>query len=112
MKILLVNKFHYPRGGDCVHSMGLEKLLRDAGHEVAFFASDHPQNVANEWQNYWVSEFTKKKILRPFGDSETKRKFTRLLNDFKPDVVHLHNVHTQISPVVAELAHERGIRVV
>jgi glycosyltransferase involved in cell wall biosynthesis len=112
MKILLVNKFHYLRGGDCVHSMGLEKLLRDAGHEVAFFASDHPQNVASEWQNYWVSEFTKKKILRPFGDSETKRKFIRLLNDFKPDVVHLHNVHTQISPVVAELAHERGIHVV
>ncbi|MDR0993597.1 MAG: glycosyltransferase [Verrucomicrobiota bacterium] len=112
MKILLANKFHYPRGGDCIHSMGLEKLLRDAGHEVAFFASKHPQNVASEWQSYWVSEFSKKKILRPFGDSETRRKFTRLLNDFKPDVVHLHNIHTQISPVVAELAHERGIRVV
>ena len=41
-----------------------------------------------------------------------KRKFNSLLNDFKPDVVHLNNIHTQLSPVIARLAHERGIKVI
>lgn len=35
-----------------------------------------------------------------------------MLGDFKPDVVHLNNIHTQLSPVIAEIAHSRGIRVV
>lgn len=32
--------------------------------------------------------------------------------DFRPDVVHLNNIHTQLSPVIAKIAHERGARVV
>ena len=51
-------------------------------------------------------------FTRPFGSAEVKTKFNRLLNDFKPDVVHLNNVHTQLSPVMAELAHKKGIKVV
>ena len=36
-------------------------------------------------------------MTRPFGDKEAKRKFTQLIDDFKPDVVHLNNIHTQLS---------------
>lgn len=53
-----------------------------------------------------------KAFTRPFGDGEVRRKFGMLLDDFKPDVVHLNNIHTQLSPVIAKMAHERGIRVV
>lgn len=35
MKILLANKFYYRRGGDCVHTLNLEQLLKAHGHEVA-----------------------------------------------------------------------------
>ena len=35
-----------------------------------------------------------------------------MLDDFQPDVVHLNNIHTQLSPLIAELAHRRGIKVV
>lgn len=51
-------------------------------------------------------------FTRPFGDEEIKRKFSQLLHDFKPDVVHLNNIHTQLSPVIAKLAHEYGCKVV
>lgn len=121
MKILIANKFYYPRGGDCIYAIGLEKLLKDAGHEVAFFAMDYPENLDSPWKQYWPSEvsFSPKKPLqflhafaRPFGDKETKQKFTDLLDVFKPDVVHLNNIHTQLSPVIAEIAHARGIKVV
>lgn len=45
MKILLANKFYYRRGGDCVHTLNLEQLLKAHGHEVAVFAMDYPENL-------------------------------------------------------------------
>lgn len=113
MRILLANKFYYRRGGDCVVTLGLEDLLRSKGHEVAVFSMDYPENLDSPWKKYWPSNMSKvKAFTRPFGDSEVKRKFRRLLDDFKPDVVHLQNIHTQLSPVIAKIAHERGVRVV
>ena len=113
MKILLVNKFYYRRGGDCIYTMNVEKMLKEKGHEVAVFAMQYPENEESEWSKYWPSNMTKlKAFTRPFGDGEVRRKFGMLLDDFKPDVVHLNNIHTQLSPVIAKMAHERGIRVV
>lgn len=121
MKIVNVNKFYYQRGGDCVAAMTLEELLTQKGHEVATFSSGHPQNVPSKWSDYFVSEvnFThasfndkRKAIGRVLFAGEIKQKFSRLLDDFKPDVVHLHNIHTYLSPAIAQIAHKRGIKVV
>ena len=113
MKILLANKFYYRRGGDCIYTMNVEKMLKEKGHEVAVFAMQYPENEKSEWSKYWPSNMSKlKAFTRPFGDGEVRRKFGQLLDDFQPDVVHLNNIHTQLSPVIAKMAHERGIRVV
>jgi glycosyltransferase involved in cell wall biosynthesis len=121
MKILLANKFYYPRGGDCIYTLHLESLLKKKGHEVALFAIQHPQNQPNEFQRYFPAEVSyssggwknlSEKFLRPLGTKEVRKKFTALLNDFQPDVVHLNNIHTHLSPVLAEIAHKRQIRVV
>lgn len=113
MRILLCNKFYYRRGGDCIVSMELEKLLKLHGHNVAVFAMDYSENLDSPWKKYWPSNMSKQKAFtRPFGDNEVKQKITQLLDNFQPDVVHLHNIHTQLSPIIAKIAHERGIRVV
>lgn len=113
MRILLANKFYYRRGGDCVYVLNLEQLLKKHGHEVAVFAMDYPENMDTEWKRYFPKNMGKvMAFTRPFGSREVKDKFNRLLDDFRPDVVHLNNIHTQLSPVLAELAHRRGIRVV
>lgn len=113
MKILLANKFYYRRGGDCIYILNLEQLLKAHGHEVAVFAMDYPENLDTPWKKYFPGNMSKvKAFTRPFGDGETKRKFLQLLDDFQPDVAHLNNIHTQLSPVIAELAHEHGCRVV
>ena len=113
MKILLSNKFYYRRGGDCIYMLNLEQLLKSHGHEVAVFAMDYPENLDSSWSKYFPQNMSKlMAFTRPFGSTEVKAKFNRLLNDFKPDVVHLNNVHTQLSPVMAELAHKKGIKVV
>lgn len=113
MKILLANKFYYRRGGDCIYMLNLEQLLKAHGHEVAVFAMDYPENLDTPWKKYFPKNMSKlMAFTRPFGSHEVKSTFKKLLDDFKPDVVHLNNVHTQLSPVMAELAHQRGIRVV
>lgn len=112
MRILLCNKFYYRRGGDCIVTMNLEQLLKSHGQEVAIFAMDYPENIDSQWKSYWPSNMSKIKVLtRPFGDEEVKSKFVKLIDDFKPDVIHLHNIHTQLSPVIAKIAYERRIKV-
>lgn len=120
MRILLVNKFHYPRGGDCIHAMDLGRILAAAGHAVAFFAMDCPQNEPSPWQRHFATEVSfsprhpwklLKGLIRPVHAPGVARQFKRLLDDFQPEVVHLHNVHTQLSPVVAQIAKARGLRV-
>jgi len=119
MKILLCNKFYYRRGGDCIVTINLEQLLKAKGHEVAIYSMDYPENISStdsptvaRWKKYWPSNMSKiKAFTRPFGDGEVVDKFTRMLEDFQPDVVHLHNIHTHLSPVIAKIAHEKGIKV-
>ena len=113
MKILLANKFYYRRGGDCIYTMNLEKMLKEKGHEVAVYAMQYPENEKSEWSGYWPTNMTKlDAFTRPFGARQVVKGFSRLMDDFKPDVVHLNNIHTQLSPVIAKIAHEKGARVV
>ncbi|MBR6283766.1 MAG: glycosyltransferase family 4 protein [Muribaculaceae bacterium] len=120
MRILIANKFWYARGGDCVVAMCTARLLRRMGHEVAVFTMDYPENdpdqhvagtaprvdFAGSWAGKWQY------LRRVMGGAGVKPAFQQVLHDFDPQVVHLHNVHSYLSPVVAQLAHEHGCRVV
>lgn len=113
MKILLANKFYYRRGGDCIYMLNLEQLLKAHGHDVAVFSMDYPENQETPWKKYFPTNMNKlMAFTRPFGSNEVKNKFNKLLNDFKPDIVHLNNIHTHLSPIIAELAHKRSIKVI
>ncbi len=113
MRILLANKFYYRRGGDCIYTMGVEKMLKEKGHEVAVYSMNHPENEESEWSRYWPANMTRlDAFTRPFGAHQVIKGFTQLMDDFQPNVVHLNNIHTQLSPVIARIAHERGVRVV
>ena len=121
MRILLVNKFYYQRGGDCTAVFSTERLLKDKGHDVAIFSTKHTDNVHSDFEKYFPEEvsfsstgFSNKvsAVKRIFGSFEVANKFKQLISDFKPDVVHMHNIHSHISPIVAKIAHENGIRVV
>ncbi len=119
-RVLIVNKFYYRRGGDCVHVIGLERLLREHGHEVAVMSTAHPSNLPSVWRGYWPEAVdfggdrasSVKAAVRMLGLDGTARRFRRLLRDFRPDVVHLHNVHSHLSPAVAREARRAGCRVV
>ena len=119
-RVLLVNKFYYPRGGDCIVVLNTEALLRENGVDAQVFAMEYPDNLPARYTDKFASEVAfgggvgnqLRALKRTLGMGDVRSRFEAVLNDFKPDVVHLHNVHSYLSPVVGELAHKRGIRVV
>ncbi|MDR0757326.1 MAG: glycosyltransferase, partial [Tannerella sp.] len=120
-RILLVNKFYYPRGGDCTAVLTTEELLKAHGHQVAVFSMQYPGNISSPWASYFAEEISfsapqwsgrVKAAMRLFRPADVIAGFGRLLDDFRPDVVHLHNIHSYLSPAVAQVACRRGIRVV
>lgn len=121
MKILQVNKFHYPRGGADRYYLDLADSLRKAGHELAFFAMHHPKNLETNWSKYFVSrvsfnentwKYAWKIPGRILYSLEAKRKFSALLKDFKPDIIHCHNIYHQLSPSILDVAKKAKIPVV
>ena len=56
MKILLVNKFHYLRGGSEKYYFELAQLLKSKGHTVGFFSMKHEENITTGDAEYFVEE--------------------------------------------------------
>ncbi len=118
-RVLIANKFYYPRGGDCIVAMNLERQLKDQGHDVSVFAMQYPENVDSGWNNYYPSQVDfagslgkkLKAARRLMGWGDIKPSFNKILDDFKPNIVHLHNIHSYLSPVLAKIAKKRGCRV-
>lgn len=117
MRVLIVNKFFYPRGGDCIVAMQTEELLRHHGHTTGILTSEHPLNGSLPNMSATLSLITFAK--NPFGAAariagigRARSVAARMIEEFRPDVVHLHNVHSYLSPIIGEIASRRGIRVV
>ena len=107
MKVLLVNKFHYRKGGAETYYLAVGSELEKMGHEVAYFSMQHPDNISCKWSRYFVTQREYNNVsnsLKAIRDGaalvyspEAKRNFQKLCDDFHPDVVHLNNVHRQIT---------------
>jgi glycosyltransferase involved in cell wall biosynthesis len=124
MRILMASKFWYPRGG-------LERVMFDeiawlegAGHAVAHFSTSHPDNQSSPWSDYFVPNIelgehaglaARQKVVamaRMFYSVEAARRFRRQLAVFRPQVVHVHGIHRQLSPSILFEARRAGIPVV
>ena len=117
MKILMVNKFLYPRGGCETYMLNLAEELKAKGHEVEYFGMyDEKNTVGNSLGLYTTNmDFHSKGVARflyPFRiiySTEAKRKLAKVLDDFKPDVVHMNNINFQLTPSVIYAVKKRNI---
>lgn len=118
-RILQVSKFYYARGGAEVVAINMANDLAKRGYEVGIFTMDYPQNLSPK--NFYTAsqvDFSGglsdkiKFAMRTMGYQGIKSSFKEALQDFKPDIVHLHNVHSYLSPAVVKLAKEFGCKVV
>lgn len=122
MKILLVNKYHYFRGGSETYYFGLAELLRKSGYEVIFFAMEDKRNLPCAQSEYFVSnvEFNGKlsgleqvkAAVRMVYSLEAKRKFDKLLRDEKPDIIHINLFHRVLTASIVDVAKKHRIPIV
>lgn len=121
MKVLQINKYHHIVGGAERYYLELSGLLKKKGLEVAHFSMHHPKNEKSRWKKYFVSNVSLKgvnlknewKILgRVVYSFEAKNKISKLLDVFKPDIVHIHGIYYHISPSILPEIKKRKIPVV
>lgn len=120
MKILMVNKFLYPRGGSESYMLYLAEHLKKCGHQVEFFGMyDENNTVGNSaglyTQNMDFHSTGLSRFLYPFKivySFEAKRKIMQVIDDFKPDIVHMNNVNFQLTPSIIYGVKKKGIPLV
>lgn len=120
MKILHVNKFLYRRGGAESYMLDLAQLQLQAGHTVEYFAMAHPHNLPSRYERHFPGNVE----LEPMPESLLGKVegagrllfspasllgMARVVRDFKPDVVHLHNIYHQLSPSILRPLASRSI---
>lgn len=120
MRILHVNKFLYRRGGAEAYMEDLADLQVAAGHTVAFFGMAHPLNTHLDYSAYFPAHIELEPpppgmsgrvrgVARMLYSTSASRGIDAVLADFRPDVVHLHNIYHQLSPSVLRPVKRRRI---
>ena len=120
MKILMVNKFLYPRGGCETYMLNLAEELASQGHRIEYFGMyDEKNTVGNSAGLYTTNmDFHSKGIkrflypLKIIFSLESYRKISKVLDDFKPDVVHMNNINFQLTPSIIYAIKKRKIPLV
>lgn len=117
MRVLLVNKFHYLKGGSETYYFELAKLLKEKGHEVAFFSMQNENNIKTDCKEYFVDSIdlnsgSKLQALEVIYSKKNRKKFLEAIEDFKPDVIHVNNFQRQLSSSIILAAAKKNIPVV
>jgi len=99
IKVLLINRIHYVAGGADRVYLNTGNLLNENKHKVAYFSTLDSQNIKSEYSNFFIKNNHPKKksflkktssILTYLYNFEASRNLSKLINEFKPDIAHLH----------------------
>ena len=122
MKILLVNKYHYVKGGSETYHFGLAKLLEEHGNEVIYFAMQDEKNYDCAQAKYFSKNVDFNKSMSPFEkltagmhalySFDAKKKIEQLIEAEKPDIVHINLVHRHITLSILNAIQKYNIPVV
>lgn len=120
MKILMVNKFLYPRGGSESYMLKLGSEYEKQGHTVQYFGMFDEKNTVSNSVGMYTSNMDfhstgLARFLYPFKiiySREAKKKLGKVLDDFKPDIVHMNNINFQLTPSIIYAVKKRGIPLV
>ena len=120
MRILMVNKYLYFKGGAETYALKVGKYLEEHGNRVQYFGMFSKKNIVNNELNLYTQEmdFHSNKLQRflyPFKiiySFEARRKMKKIIKKFQPDIIHLNNINFQLTPSIIEIAYKMKIPVV
>ena len=104
MKILLINNFHYRKGGSEAVYFNMAQMFAQHGHEVLFFSCTDERNEPSEQSGYFVSPNSAlpkiEGAIRYIYNREARHRLERLIAKERPDIAHLHLFWGGISPSI------------
>ena len=121
MRILHVNKFLYPFGGAESYMFELANAQEMDGHIVSYWGMYHEKNIVEDELGSYAPKreysdlkgFEKiKSAMSTIYSVESKRGIGKMLDEFHPDIIHLHNYNFQLTPSILKEIKKRGVKVV
>ncbi|SHG58806.1 glycosyltransferase [Flagellimonas flava] len=122
MKVLQINKFLKIVGGAETYMFTLSALLEKKGVKVAFWGmEDEANKVLNPYGELAPNlDFKKenqkmrsaKKLSTIIYSRENQKRLAGVLDEFKPDIVHIHNYNFQLTTSILSEIKRRGIKIV
>jgi len=119
MRILFLNNYYYLRGGSERVLFGEMSMLREAGHEVSVFSRANQNNQASAFERYFPAEIvtdnarlslkTIPMVKELIYSKASREGLRRVIDEFKPDVVHAHNIYGRLSTSVLDILKIRKI---
>ena len=104
MKILFCHNYYQQAGGEGVVVANEMAMLKDHGHDVQLYSTSNNQ-IIGFWQKLQVS-------LRLTHSSFHKKELKKHIQQFSPDIVHVHNFFPLLTPAVFDACNELNIPVV
>ncbi|WP_166959995.1 glycosyltransferase family 4 protein [Yeosuana marina] len=121
MRVLQINKFLYNMGGAETYMFKLSEALKELGHEVKFWGMKHSKNIIEDEFDCFADciEFYElssiQKITATHNTIYSKKNIKKInyfLDQWMPDIVHIHNYNFQLTPSILKVFHKRNIKVV
>lgn len=124
MRILHVNKFLYRRGGAEAYMVEVATRQAAAGHDVELFGMQHPENppglglahtfptLVEHDQPHAGATDRARALGRMLWSTSARRGMAQAVAEFRPDVVHLHNIYHGLSPSILGPAAAAGAAIV
>ncbi|MDR3496597.1 MAG: glycosyltransferase family 4 protein [Ancalomicrobiaceae bacterium] len=121
MRLLVVHRINYRKGGAEGVFLDHLQLFRDMGWECAEFTMAHPDNLPSPWERYFPPYFEAgegglveqlAQVPRFLHSREAAERFAQLIADFKPDVIHMHGLYQQLTASVMAPAKASGAPIV
>ncbi|MBE3128388.1 MAG: glycosyltransferase family 4 protein [Actinobacteria bacterium] len=102
MKILMICDHGSKYGGDLTYIVNLKEGLERKGFVVKILSSDI-HTGKKQFSDYEFKGFSEASIFKALYyifNAFSYLKLNELLKEFKPDIIHLHNIFYQVSPSI------------
>jgi glycosyltransferase involved in cell wall biosynthesis len=106
MKILMVNKFLFSAGGAEKYMISLGNELKK-NNEVQYFGLDNKQNEVGN--NFGVYASLSQNPANLIYSRKNKMLFAKLIDLYKPDVIHMNNISYQLTSSLIDAAKEARV---
>lgn len=121
MKLIFANNYYYLRGGSERVFFDEMEILREKGHQVVPFSRHFEKNYSTDYGIHFAPsfEYDNAPLFKKFPAAfkliysrECADSFCKLLNNFRPEIVHAHNIYGRLTSSIIDAAKKRRVPVV